>query len=68
MILRRTVIGMAALLPVGTAFGQSADMNSFRRQVLGILRQKYPQLQAKAGKEDSLIEIDAGTRDWYLRR
>jgi len=54
---------MAALMPIRTAFGQSADMRSFRRQVLGILDQKYPQLRAKAGKEDSLIEIDAGAID-----
>ncbi|TMJ25056.1 MAG: hypothetical protein E6G95_16875, partial [Alphaproteobacteria bacterium] len=60
---RRALVGMAALMPIRTAFGQSADMRSFRRQVLGILEQKYPQLRAKAGKEDSLIEIDAGAID-----
>jgi hypothetical protein len=53
----------AALMPVRAAFGQSPDMRSFRSQVLGILNQKYPQLQAKAGAEDSLIEIEAGTLD-----
>jgi uncharacterized protein YtpQ (UPF0354 family) len=54
---------MAALMPVGTAFGQSSDMLSFRSRVLGILRQKYPQLQAKVGEENSLIEIEPGVID-----
>jgi uncharacterized protein YtpQ (UPF0354 family) len=38
-------------------------MPGFRMKVLGIMRQKYPQLQAKAGEKDSLIEIEAGIID-----
>ena len=38
-------------------------MRRFRTQVLEILSQKYPQLQAKAGDEDSLIEVDLGVID-----
>jgi len=38
-------------------------MRGFRTNVLGIMRQKYPELQAKAGDEDSLIEIEAGVID-----
>jgi uncharacterized protein YtpQ (UPF0354 family) len=53
----------AALIPVGAAIGQSIDMRSFRAMFLGILRQKYPELQAKDGEEDSLIEIEAGIID-----
>lgn len=54
---------MAAFVPVRAAFGQSAEMRRFRTQVLEILDQKYPQLKARAGDEDSLIEIDAGAID-----
>src|SRR3954467_7054214 len=60
---RRVFVGLAAVIPVQAAFGQSADMRSFRAQVLDILRQKYPQMQARAGDEDSLVEIEAGTID-----
>jgi uncharacterized protein YtpQ (UPF0354 family) len=55
-------MGMTAFLPVRAAFGQSSEMRRFRAQVLEILHQKYPQLQAKAGGEDSFIEIEAGTK------
>lgn len=54
---------MAAFVPVRVALGQSSDMRRFRAQVLEILHQKYPQLQAKAADEDSLIEIEAGAID-----
>ena len=60
---RRAFVGLAAVMPCQAAFGQSVDMRSFRAQVLDILRQKYPKMQAKAGDEDSLIEIEAGTID-----
>src|SRR5262249_4712019 len=60
---RRVLTGLAALTPVRAAFGQSADMRSFRTQVLELMRQKYPQLRAKRGKEASLIEIDSATID-----
>jgi len=63
MMRRRALVGMVALMPVGAAFGQSSDMLSFRSLVLGILRQKYPQLQAKVGEENSLIEIEPGIVD-----
>jgi uncharacterized protein YtpQ (UPF0354 family) len=53
----------AALIPARMAFGQSADMRRFRQQALAILRQKYPQMQAKPGDDDSRIEIEAGTID-----
>jgi uncharacterized protein YtpQ (UPF0354 family) len=56
------MMAMAVLLPVRAAFGQSSEMRRLRAQVLEILRQKYPQLQAKAGNEDSLIDIEAGTK------
>jgi uncharacterized protein YtpQ (UPF0354 family) len=56
-------MGMAAFVPVRSAFGQSADMRRFRTQVLEILSRKYPQLKAKAGDEDSRIEIELGTID-----
>jgi uncharacterized protein YtpQ (UPF0354 family) len=54
---------MAGLMPARFTFGQVADMRSFRTQFLAILRQKYPQVRAKRGKEDSLIEMEAGTID-----
>lgn len=60
---RRAFVGLVAVMPFQAAVGQSADMRSFRAQVLDILRQKYPQMQAKAGDEDSLVEIEAGTID-----
>jgi hypothetical protein len=60
---RRAFVGLVAMMPFQAAVGQSADMRSFRAQVLDILRQKYPQMQAKAGDEDSLVEIEAGTID-----
>src|SRR6476659_550907 len=64
MIQRRVVVGIAAaLIPIGTTLGQPTDVRSFRTKVLDILRQKYPQLKAKAGKEDSLVEIEAGVID-----
>jgi uncharacterized protein YtpQ (UPF0354 family) len=55
-------MAMAAVLPVRAAFGQSSEVRRLRTQVLEILRQKYPQLQAKAGNEDSLIDIEAGAK------
>jgi uncharacterized protein YtpQ (UPF0354 family) len=60
---RRMLVGLTALAPVRAALGQPTDMRSFRTQVLTILRQKYPQLRAKRGKEDSLIEIEDGAID-----
>jgi uncharacterized protein YtpQ (UPF0354 family) len=54
---------MAAFVPIRAAFGQSSDMRRFRTQVLEILHQKYPQLRAKAGDEDSLIEVEVGVID-----
>lgn len=50
-------------MPIRAALGQISDMRRFRTQVLDILHQKYPQLRAKAGDEDSLIEIEVGTID-----
>ena len=63
MMRRRALIGMMVVMAGQPAFGQSADVRGFRTKVLGILQQKYPQLQAKPGEEDSLIEIEAGTID-----
>lgn len=60
---RRTLIGVAAFVPVHAAFGQSSDMRRFRTWFLDILRQKYPQLQAKAGDEEAVIEVESGTID-----
>jgi hypothetical protein len=60
---RRGLMGLAALLPVRAAWGQSADMRSFRTQALQILRQKYPDIRAKPGNEDSVIETDRGLVD-----
>jgi uncharacterized protein YtpQ (UPF0354 family) len=54
---------MAAFVPVRVAFGQSGEMRRFRTQVLEILGQKYPQLKARAGDEDSLIEVEVGVID-----
>src|SRR5262245_59659371 len=60
---RRTLLGMLVVMPSQSAFGQSIDMRSLRAQALDILRQKYPQMQAKAGDGDSLVEIESGTID-----
>lgn len=54
---------VAALLPIRAALGQSADMRAFRTQALAILREKYPQLRARRGREDSVIELDSATID-----
>lgn len=63
---RRWLVGMLALMPGGTAFGQASDMRSFRQQVLGILNQKYAHLQPKAGDEDSTIEVDNGSKSGVI--
>jgi uncharacterized protein YtpQ (UPF0354 family) len=60
---RRGLLGFAALLPVQAAFGQSGDMRLFRTQVLQFFRQKYPDIPVNPGKDDSTIEIEAGTID-----
>src|SRR5260221_14344789 len=56
---RRALFGWMVVLPAQPAFGQSDDMRSLRGQVLQILRHKYPELQARAGKDPATIEIEA---------
>lgn len=56
-------MGMAAFFPMRAAVGQSFDMRRFRTQFLDILHRKYPQLQTRAGDDEAVIEVEAGTID-----
>jgi len=58
---RRALMGLAGLLPVGAAFGQSGDMRAFQAQVLEIFRRKYPDISVTPGKDDGSIDIETTT-------
>lgn len=58
---RRAFVGMAALLPLRSASGQSSDMRAFREEVLEIFRQRFPGMSAVPGKYEGSIEIESTT-------